>query len=73
MFPALRQNGLARWMGIVLALFGLAAGLLLALALSVSALRSGATGRPAGARQDASATHARLAPAPASAGIARAR
>jgi hypothetical protein len=68
MFPALRQNGLARWMGIVLALFGLAAGLALALALSISALRGGAARRQEGTREAPSAMHARLDRAPAPAG-----
>src|SRR5262245_11793020 len=34
MFPALRPNGIARWLAVVLALYGLAAGLLLSLALA---------------------------------------
>lgn len=48
MFPALRQNGLARWLAVVLALFGLMAGLLLCLALSAGAAR----GRALGLRPD---------------------
>ena len=39
MFPAIRQNGLGRWLAMVLALFTLAAGLLLCLALGLNAPR----------------------------------
>jgi len=48
MFPALRQNGLARWMAVVLALFGLAAGMLLCTAMSAGVAR----GRGLGVRPD---------------------
>jgi hypothetical protein len=44
MFPALRQNGIARWMVVVLALFWLAAGQLLGLALSAGVARGRALG-----------------------------
>ena len=39
MFPAIRPNGIARWLVVVLALFWLMAGLLLSLALSAGAAR----------------------------------
>jgi len=45
MFPALRQNGLARWLAFVLALFGLAAVLLLSAALYAADPRGAARAR----------------------------
>jgi len=51
MFPALRQNGLARWLALLLALFTLAAGLLLCLALELKTPRgrlATSIGTPAG-------------------------
>lgn len=44
MFPALRQNGIARWLAMILALYGIAAGMLLCLALSAGAARGRALG-----------------------------
>ena len=66
MFPALRQNGIARWLAVVLALFGLAAGMLLALALSLSAMKNGASGRQV-------STHAELDASAAGTGTVRTR
>lgn len=43
MFPALRQNGLARWLALVLALSGLAAAMLLSVALWLGNARGRAT------------------------------
>lgn len=43
MFPALRPNGIARWLAVVLALFGLAAAQCLAIALSAGRARGSAS------------------------------
>jgi hypothetical protein len=40
MFPALRPNGIARWLAVVLALFGLATILCLSIALSAGRSRA---------------------------------
>lgn len=59
MFPALRMNGLARWLAVVLALFGLAAVMLLSVALSLGSARGRAT-----AARSASLDAAPVSPAP---------